>query len=740
MSEAKTNNPGAAVPEVPAKPDNSLPVYLFHQGTNFKSYEFMGCHKSEGGYTFRTWAPHARAVYVTGEFCNWEPRRYPRKKISDGGIWEVTIPEAGEGNLYKLVVEAGNGQLLYHADPYASYAELRPGTASRIYDDPGYKWGDDTWLERRKKADAVNQPMNIYEMHAGSWKKNEKGETMNYEELADQLIPYIKEMGYTHIELMPLSEYPFDGSWGYQVTGYFAPTSRYGTPEMFKKFVDRCHQAGIGVLMDWVPAHFPRDAHGLRHFDGAPCYEYADTRKGEHPDWGTMIFDYGRNEVISFLISSATNWVENYHIDGLRVDAVASMLYLDYGRKDGGWMPNIYGGNWNLEAIELLKKFNSYLHTAYPGVVTIAEESTAFPKVTHPVNEDGLGFDFKWNMGWMNDTIRYMQSDPFFRKGVHNNLTFSLTYAFSENFILPLSHDEVVHGKGSLINKMPGEYEQKFANLRAYITYMYAHPGKKLMFMGGEMAQFEEWGEEKVIGWDLLKFDQHRMYHDFSAALCHFYNETPALWEQDGGWEGFDWLSCDNAEQNIISFLRRDKKGNEVIVVCNFSSVTRTDYKIGVPRRGKYDEVFSSDETRFGGSGTRNGQLYTKQTPMHGRKYCLSLTIPAFSTICLYKKASAAKKPIVETKGKSAPHGEEEKKTATRRVKAAAETVAETAKKPEASAKKETKAGKAAAPAEKETVKKETKATKAKKSPAPAEKAAKEEKAKKPSSRKTKKV
>ena len=437
--------------------------------------------------------------------------------------------------------------------------------------------------------------------------------------------------------------------------------------------------------MDWVPAHFPRDAHGLRRFDGTPCYEYADPRKGEHPDWGTMIFDYGRGEVISFLISSAANWADRYHIDGLRVDAVASMLYLDYGKKDGNWMPNIYGGNWNLEAIELLKRFNNYLHSAFPGVVTIAEESTAFPKVTHPVDEDGLGFDFKWNMGWMNDTIRYMQTDPFFRKGVHNNLTFSLTYAFSENYILPLSHDEVVHGKASLIGKMPGEYEVKFANLRAYIAYMYAHPGKKLVFMGSEMAQFDEWSEEKTIGWDLLKFDMHRKFWEFSKALCRFYRETSPFWEEDGSWDGFDWLSCDNAEQNIISFLRRDHAGNELIVVCNFSSVTREKYRIGVPRRGRYDELFSTDNADFGGSGTLNGQVYTKQAPMHGRPCCVELTLPAFSTIFLYKKASPKPRPTVEKKG--AAH----KASDTRRVKSG-----EAAAKKTAEAKTASKAKKAA--------------------------------------------
>ncbi len=672
-------------PDAGNRPDDSMAVYLFHQGSNYKCYEYFGCHKAEGGHVFRTWAPNARAVYITGEFCGWDPRRWPMEKISDGGIWEVTIPGLNQYDLYKIVVESPDGELLYHADPYASHNETRPGTASKVYDLPDYQWGDAAWMEERRKADIVNRPMNIYEMHAGSWKKGENGETLDYERLADELIPYIQEMGYTHIELMPLSEYPFDGSWGYQVTGYFAPTSRYGTPEMMMRFIDRCHQAGIGVLMDWVPAHFPRDAHGLRRFDGTPCYEYADPRKGEHPDWGTMIFDYGRGEVISFLISSAANWADRYHIDGLRVDAVASMLYLDYGKKDGNWMPNIYGGNWNLEAIELLKRFNNYLHSAFPGVVTIAEESTAFPKVTHPVDEDGLGFDFKWNMGWMNDTIRYMQTDPFFRKGVHNNLTFSLTYAFSENYILPLSHDEVVHGKASLIGKMPGEYEVKFANLRAYIAYMYAHPGKKLVFMGSEMAQFDEWSEEKTIGWDLLKFDMHRKFWEFSKALCHFYRETSPFWEEDGSWDGFDWLSCDNAEQNIISFLRRDHAGNELIVVCNFSSVTREKYRIGVPRRGRYDELFSTDNADFGGSGTLNGQVYTKQAPMHGRPCCVELTLPAFSTIFLYKKASPKPRPTVEKKG--AAH----KASDTRRVKSG-----EAAAKKTAEAKTASKAKKAA--------------------------------------------
>ena len=643
---------------------DEVALYLFHEGTNYQSHDYMGCHKVDGGYVFRTWAPHAKAVYVTGSFCGWEERRWPMNRISDHGVWELVIPDLEEFDLYKFAIETPDGELVLRSDPYAVHSETRPGTASRIYDISGYQWNDRKWMEKRAAADIVNQPMNIYEMHAGSWKRYPDGSPFDYRKLAEELIPYLKEMGYTHVEMMPLSEYPFDGSWGYQVTGYFAPTSRYGTPKDLMAFVDACHQADIGVLMDWVPAHFPRDAHGLREFDGAPCYEYEDKRKGEHPDWGTMIFDYGRPEVVSFLISSACNWLANYHIDGLRVDAVASMLYLDYGRKDGNWMPNIYGGNWNLEAIDFLKKFNDHIRTYFPGAVTIAEESTAFPKVTHSTEDGGLGFHFKWNMGWMNDTLRYMKMDPFFRKGVHNNLTFSLTYAFSENYILPLPHDEVVHMKGSLISKMPGEYNNKFANLRAYIAYMFAHPGKKMIFMGGEFAQFAEWGEEKVLDWMLLDYEMHRKYHLFSKSLNDFYRKTSAMWELDGGWEGFDWLSCDNADQNVISFLRRDRAGNEIVVLCNFSSLTLEKYAIGIPRRGKYTEIFSTDDTRYGGNGVLNGEVYAKLQPMHGREYSLSLTLPPFSTIYLYKKASKPAKKAEEPAEKAAKSTTKSAKTA----------------------------------------------------------------------------
>ncbi|MEG2597482.1 MAG: 1,4-alpha-glucan branching protein GlgB, partial [Oscillospiraceae bacterium] len=458
------------------------------------------------------------------------------------------------------------------------------------------------------------------------------------------MIDYVREMGYTHIELMPLGEYPYDKSWGYQVTGYFAPTSRYGTPKDFMYFVDACHSQNIGVLLDWVPAHFPKDAYGLYHFDGESCYEYQNPRQAEHPHWGTMVFDYGRAEVRSFLISSACNWIETYHIDGLRVDAVASMLYLDYGKQAGEWTPNIKGGKENLEAIEFLKLLNEVVAENYMGAVMIAEESTAFPKVTAPVPYEGLGFNFKWNMGWMNDTTHYMQTDPLFRKGVHDRLTFSLTYAFSEHYLLPLSHDEVVHGKGSLIQKMPGEYNEKFANLRAYMTYMFAHPGKKLTFMGQEFAQFAEWNEEKPLDWMLLDYEMHRKYHTFSKELNQFYRRTPALWEWDTGWEGFDWISCDNADQNVISFLRRDMAGNEIIVVCNFSSLTLENYLIGAPRRGKYTEIFTTDDSRFGGHGILNGEVYAKLKPLHGQKYALDLTLPPFSAIYLFKKASPAPK------------------------------------------------------------------------------------------------
>ena len=642
------------------KKEENPAAYLFHEGTNYRAYDYLGCHRDSEVNIFRVWAPHAKKVYVTGSFNNWLPRQYEAEKITEQGIWECRITGLSEYDCYKFVLESSDGRLIYKADPYAVHAETRPGTASKIYDIAGYVWGDQKWMDSRKNTLLYHKPVNVYELHAGSWRMYPDGQPFSYRKLAEELIPYIKEMGYTHIELMPLGEYPYDKSWGYQVTGYFAPTSRYGTPKDFMYFVDACHQQNIGVLLDWVPAHFPKDECGLYRFDGEPCYEYQDARKGEHPHWGTMVFDYGRTEVRSFLISSACNWIENYHIDGLRVDAVASMLYLDYGRQDGQWLPNKDGGKENLEAIEFLQLLNKFVSENYKGAIMIAEESTAFPKVTAPVDYDGLGFTFKWNMGWMNDTLRYMQTDPFFRKGLQNNMTFSMTYAFSEHYVLPLSHDEVVHGKGSLINKMPGEYADKFANLRAYISYMFAHPGKKLTFMGQEFAQFAEWNEEKELDWLLLDYEMHRKYQAFSKALNEFYRRTPALWEWDTGWEGFDWISCDNADQNIISFLRRDMAGNEVIVVCNFSSLTLENYYIGVPRRGKYTEIFTTDDTRFGGGGIRNGEVYAKLKPMHGKDYSLILTLPPFSTIYLYKKATDLKKQAADKK-RAAEHKKRQK-------------------------------------------------------------------------------
>ena len=610
------------------KKEENPAAYLFHEGTNYRAYDYLGCHRDGDTNIFRVWAPHADKVYVAGSFNNWEPRQYEAKKITGEGLWECRVSGLSEYDSYKFVLETHDGKLIYKADPYAVHAETRPGTASKIYDLNGYLWGDQKWMDNRKNTLLYHKPVNIYELHAGSWRMYPDGQPFSYRKLAEELIPYIKEMGYTHIELMPLG----DGA------------------EDFMYFVDACHQQNIGVLLDWVPAHFPKDECGLYRFDGEPCYEYKDPRKGEHPHWGTMVFDYGRTEVRSFLISSACNWIENYHIDGLRVDAVASMLYLDYGKQDGEWMPNVNGGKENLEAIEFLRLLNKFVSENYEGAVMIAEESTAFPKVTAPVPYDGLGFTFKWNMGWMNDTIRYMQSDPFFRKGIHDCITFSMTYAFSEHYVLPLSHDEVVHGKGSLINKMPGEYNEKFANLRAYIAYMFAHPGKKLTFMGQEFAQFAEWNEEKELDWMLLDYEMHRKYHAFSKSLNDFYRRTPALWEWDTGWEGFDWISCDNADQNIISFLRRDMAGNEVVVVCNFSSLTLENYLIGVPRRGKYTEIFTTDDTHFGGGGIRNGEVYAKLKPMHGKEYSLSLTLPPFSAIYLYKKATDPKKQAADKK------------------------------------------------------------------------------------------
>ena len=618
--------------------DYSLAEYLFHEGTNYCSYDYLGAHFLEDGKcAFRVWAPNASQVFVTGSFCDWEDFRYEAYRITAGGIYECIIDGICEFDSYKYVIKTKDGTILHKADPYAYHSETRPGTASKVYNIDGFKWTDKKWMTDRSGND-FSKPVNIYELHFGSWKRFSDGECFNYDKMTEELIPYVKEMGFTHIELMPMSEYPYDKSWGYQVTGYYAPTSRYGTPKDFMKFINACHKAGIGVILDWVPAHFPKDAQGLADFDGTSCYEYSDPKKREHPDWGTRIFDYGRNEVRCFLISNACYWLDKYHIDGLRVDAVASMLYLDYGKKDGEWSPNQYGGNGNMEAKDFLQRLNQRVFEAFSGIMMIAEESTAWPLVTYPTDVGGLGFNYKWNMGWMNDSLLYMEQDPFFRKGVHDKLTFSMTYAFSENFILPLSHDEVVHGKRSLISKMPGEYEDKFKNLRAYLGYMYAHPGKKLIFMGAEYGQFIEWNEEAELDWSLLSYDTHSRQQEFTKALSQFYKKTPALWEQDGSWEGFSWATVDDSTNNVIAFERFDKVGNSLLCVSNFSSVKQENYKIGVNRSGVYTEVFSSDDESFGGSGIKNAKVTAKKGVFNGKDYHLSLTLPPFSTIYFYKR------------------------------------------------------------------------------------------------------
>ena len=641
-----------------------LPVYLFKQGNNFEAYRFFGAHMERQGdregVVFRTWAPHAKAVCIVGDFNSWVPGSHPMQQLEDSGIWEAFVPGIQEYDVYKYCITTQGDELLFKADPYAFHAETRPSNGSKVYNLEGYQWQDGEWEAKQKKTDPINGPMNIYELHAGSWKVKENGDPYNYSELADQLIPYLQYMGYTHVELLPVTEHPFDGSWGYQVTGYFAPTSRYGTPKDFMNFVDKCHQAGIGVIMDWVPAHFPKDAFGLYMYDGAPCYEDPNPRRGEHKEWGTMVFNYGMPEVESFLVSSALFWIEQYHIDGLRVDAVASMLYLDYNRRDGEWEANIHGGKENLEAIAFLRKLNSTVLGRHPHKLMIAEESTAWPMVSKPAEDGGLGFNFKWNMGWMNDMLSYMSTDPLFRAGNHNKVTFSFFYAFSENFVLPISHDEVVHGKGSLINKMPGDYEQKFANLRTFYGYMMAHPGKKLLFMGQEFAQFSEWNEAKGLDWMLLEYDSHRQMEAYVRDLNHFYTEHPELWEVDYSWEGFQWIVPDDNQQSVIAFLRRDAKGKMIMVVCNFNPIQRVDYQMGVPNPGTYKELLNSDDVKYGGGGVHNPAKRTRKKPMHGFDQSIQLTLPPLSTVYLAvpeakaqpKKAAAkkttAKKPAAQ--------------------------------------------------------------------------------------------
>ncbi len=626
--------------ERPACFVTEMDQYLFGQGTHYDIFKKLGAHptKYQGrrGVYFAVWAPHARKVHVIGEFNGWDPESSEMKRLEPLGIYELFIPGVETDCLYKYLIETEDHRLLYKADPFASAAELRPGTASKVADIGSFKWSDAAWLEKRRTRKANEEPMAIYEVHPGSWKKHPHGPDedgyYNYRELAPALTEYVKDMGYTHVELMGIAEHPFDGSWGYQVTGYYAPTSRHGSPQDFMYLINYLHRNKIGVILDWVPAHFPRDAHGLAEFDGQPLFEYPDPRKGEHPDWGTKIFNYEMNEVKNFLIANALFWVEQYHVDGLRVDAVASMLYLDYGKQDGQWVANKYGGNKNLEAIEFFKHLNSCLRGRNPGVMMIAEESTAWPKVTDQPERDGLGFSFKWNMGWMNDFLEYVKLDPYFRKGAHNLMTFAMTYAYSENYILVLSHDEVVHLKCSMINKMPGLYDDKFANLKVAYSFMFGHPGKKLLFMGQDFAQLQEWSEARELDWYLLGEEKHQQIQSYVKALLHLYRKTPAMYEQDTLPAGFQWINANDGYRSIFSFVRYSKKGKRnLLFVCNFTPMEREDYRVGVPKKKQYRMVLDSDAAEFGGSGREKALVYkAEKSECDGFPYSFGYHLPPY--------------------------------------------------------------------------------------------------------------
>lgn len=641
-------------------------IQLFHQGNQFHTYRILGAHLTQengkDGVCFTVWAPHAVEVRVAGDFNGWIGTNDRMDRTSDSGIWSLFLPDLGAGALYKYEIVTSSGEILLKADPYAFYSEVRPRTASVVQPLDTFEWTDKEWQTRSRRSKSYSRPMNIYEVHLGSWRNKGIEDFNTYEELADSLLNYVCEMGYTHIEMMPLGEHPYDGSWGYQTTGYYSVTSRYGTPEQFKYLVNRCHERGIGVILDWVPGHFCKDTHGLRQFDGQPLYEYEDFNKAEKPLWGTLSFDFSRPEVHSFLISNALFWMDVYHIDGLRVDAVASMMSYNFDKPPSMWTYNQYGGSENLDVEAFFRKLNEAVFARFPSALMIAEDSSDRPKITSPTYDGGLGFNYKWNMGWMNDMLRYMQLEPRERKNNHHLLTFSLFYAFSENYVLPFSHDEVVHGKKSLLNKMPGDYWQKFANYRLLCTYLMAHPGKKLLFMGGEFAQFIEWRDREQLDWLLFEYEMHRNFHGFIRELNRLYLEEGAFWEQDNSWDGFEWIDPDNAEQSVISFIRKGKaRKNDLFVICNFTPTYYPVYRIGVPAKGEYEEVFNSDHSRFGGSGKINGDLLTSAAvPMHKRKQSIELSLPPLGAVILRR---VKKDPQTAAEPGAIPSGAVPKKT-----------------------------------------------------------------------------
>ena len=642
--EHSNHDPYTFDPQIP-----DFDLHLFNEGRHHHAYRVFGAHEVEvdgiGGIRFAVWAPNAERVSVVGDFNAWDGRCHPMRVRGGSGVWELFVPDLAPGHVYKYEIRnRHSGEVLLKADPFGQQHELRPRTASVITARDGYRWTDDDWMAQRTVADWQHAPMSVYEVHLGSWRRDMEGEFLNYRDIAHQLVDYVREMGFTHIELLPITEHPFDLSWGYQATGYFAPTSRFGTPDDFRYFVDHCHNNGVGVLLDWVPAHFPKDAHGLARFDGTPLFEHEDPRLGEHKDWSTLIYNFGRNEVRGFLIASAVYWLQEMHIDGLRVDAVASMLYLDYSRNEGEWVPNRYGGRENLEAVDFLRELNIAVHEHSPGVLMIAEESTSWPQVSRPTYLGGLGFDLKWNMGWMNDTLRYIEHEPIHRKYHHDLLTFSMLYAFSEQFLLPFSHDEVVHGKRSMLTKMPGDEWQQHANLRALYTYQFTHPGKKLLFMGTEFGQGTEWNSAGTLDWYVLDYPLHRGMQNLVRDLARIYRTTPALYRYEFDWQGFEWIDCNDSTQSVLSYLRRGDSGELVVVLLNLTPVPRHDYRIGVPEAGRYHEIFNSDSFHYGGSNTGNGPAPLVAEPLAwmDRAQSLSLTLPPLGAIMLTHEPRSA--------------------------------------------------------------------------------------------------